>query len=164
MRSAPPVKLLSYAGIYARRQQTQHSCWEVITIHTNLAPWLPQIAERAERARVLDDLRNKVRGTRCGPLHEVQRVALGEIEQSTSFGAHVTLQLWRVPLVQIDHLTAILSRRADEARANTDAHRAALIAAALAAALDEGRPMARELQVSRAAAKQPATCQLRVTG
>lgn len=49
--------------------------------------------------------------------------------------------------MQVDALSEALSRRADAARRSTAAHRAALGAAALAAALEDGRPVARELGV-----------------
>lgn len=49
--------------------------------------------------------------------------------------------------MQVEALSEALSRRADAARRSTAAHRAALGAAALAAALEDGRPVARELGV-----------------
>jgi hypothetical protein len=49
------------------------------------------------------------------------------------------------PSPQVNALASAFSTRSDEARAGTEAHRTALGAAALARALEEGRPLEREL-------------------
>ena len=51
--------------------------------------------------------------------------------------------------LQVNALSEALSRRSASARAGTEAHRAALGAAALASALEKGRPIAREVRVRR---------------
>jgi hypothetical protein len=59
------------------------------------------------------------------------------------------------PARQVNALTSALSLRSREARAGTEAHRAALGAAALARALEEGRPLARELRVGQMGQQGP---------
>lgn len=129
-------QLRKRAQLYARRALSNHS----------------QIAERLERTRVLDELRDKVRPRVAAPCVEYthpshQRRAHLTTSSAPNAGAAV---------LQVEQLTYALSRRASEARANTKAHRAALVAVALAAALEDGRPITPELQVCAGSRLSPA--------
>jgi hypothetical protein len=96
------------------------------------------VAERVERAKALDGVREQVCGG--GACLLITNAETNQTDQATN-------QTNPPNPCQVNVLAAALARRGEEAAASAGAHRSALGALALARALDEGRPAGRELRV-----------------